>query len=169
MSRWRSQFRFSRKIILLTHTALRTNTTAMRTETSTEQTVQMKVGASSLNEIVWSRPHLDRYMYVFPPKYTLHLNLLSAWDEIFTVQQFQIYYCLHSSRKVFFHMKTIQYNHSAVICSVPKCCIIELLIIGPSWVAHGVESFPTIYRKRIAQRYGSLPLRCGTEPRRIYN
>lgn len=71
--------------------------------------------------------------------------------------------------KVFFHIKTIQYNHTAVVCSVPKCCFIELLIIGPSCIAHDVESFPAVGRKQISQRYGSLPLRCGTEPRRIYN
>lgn len=61
-SKWRNQFRFSSKIVLLTHTELRTNTMATRTETSTEQMVQMKVGACSLNEIVWSRPPLDTQM-----------------------------------------------------------------------------------------------------------
>jgi len=60
MPMWRNQFRFSSKIILLASTELRTNTMATRTETSTEQIVQMKVGACSLNEIVWSRPRLDR-------------------------------------------------------------------------------------------------------------
>jgi hypothetical protein len=60
MPKWRNQFRFSSKIILLTHTKLRTDTMATRTKTWTEQIVQMKVGACSLNGMVWSRPRLDR-------------------------------------------------------------------------------------------------------------
>jgi len=85
------------------------------------------------------------------------------------MQQFQIYCCLHSLRKVFFHIKTIQYSHSAVECSVPKCCIIVLLIIEPPRVAHGVELFPAVGRKEISQRYGCLPSRYSAEPRGIYN
>jgi len=79
---------------------------ATRTVTSTEQTAQMKVGASSLSEIVWSRPRLDRYMCFlrntpFIWIYWVHEMKYSQWNNFKYIIAFTLYVKCSSILKQF--------------------------------------------------------------------